>query len=310
MGNPENLSAFIKQEAALLGFDACGIAPAHKLSQHEKYVQEWLRAGYQAEMHYMGKNLEMRLDPSLLLPGARSVIVLLKNYHPVRKIDDDAAYRVATYAYGKRYQDVIGEKLEILKKALLEKNPGTSFRTCVDSAPILEKAWAVNAGLGWIGKNSLLLNRKGSYHFIAELITDLPLQYDEPVTQSQCGECRQCIEACPTGALTGTMTLNAAKCISYYTIEHKREIPETLRGKFGNWIFGCDACQLACPWNRFATPHNEPEFAPPPQLLSMKQADWESLATSDFDKIFKNTPLKRTKFEGLKRNIEFLAKKI
>lgn len=307
--NPSaQLTAFIKQEAASLGFAACGIAPAAELEEDGIHLRNWLQKGFHAGMEYMQKHADIRSKPDLLLENAKSVIVFLYNYYPSGTMDSNAEYLVSMYAYGKDYHDVIREKLNILITRLKDQLPGIAVRGFVDSAPVLERAWATRAGLGWIGKNSMLISRKnGSYFFIAELITDCELEYDKPMGGNYCGDCSRCMDACPTGAITDLRTIDSNKCISYLTIENKNEIPESFKGMYEKWIFGCDICQQVCPWNRFSTPHTEQAFTPLPGLLEMKKEEWEDMDKDQYDSLFRKSAVKRGKFAGLKRNIEFLS---
>jgi epoxyqueuosine reductase len=307
---PQQFSDFIKQEAASLGFAACGIAPSAELREDRMHLADWLQKGFHAGMDYMRKYEDLRVNPGLLLENAKSVIVFLYNYSPSETMDSDSAYLVSTYAYGRDYHEVIREKLNILITKLKEQAPGIAVRGFVDSAPVLERAWATRAGLGWIGKNSMLISRKnGSYFFISELITDIELAYDKPMGGNYCGDCSRCIDACPTDAITDLRTIDANKCISYLTIENKNEIPESFKGQYEKWIFGCDICQQVCPWNRYSTPHNEPAFLPPPGLLELKKKEWEEMDKDQYDSLFRKSAVKRAKFAGLKRNIEFLSDK-
>jgi len=302
------LSAFIRAEAASLGFAACGIAPAARLNEEEDHLNDWLQKGYQAEMGYMQKHASLRLNPELLVEKAKSVIVFLYNYAPSEMMDSNAPYLVSSYAYGLDYHDVIRGKLNILIANLKKQVPEISIRGFVDSAPVLERAWATRAGLGWIGKNSMLISRRnGSYFFISELITDIELDYDQPMGGNYCGDCSRCMDACPTGAITDPRVVDARRCISYLTIENKSAIPETFKGKYEKWIFGCDICQQVCPWNRYATPHNEPGFAPLPGLMDLRKEDWERMDNEQYHSLFRKSAVKRAKFAGLKRNIEFLS---
>jgi len=307
--NPSvQLTALIKQEAASLGFDACGIAPAAELMEDGIHLSNWLQKGYHAGMEYMQKHADIRSKPGLLVENAKSVIVFLYNYYPSEMMDSNSAYLVSAYAYGQDYHDVIREKLNLLIDKLKEKVPEISIRGFVDSAPVLERAWATRAGLGWIGKNSMLISRKnGSYFFISELITDLELEYDKPMGGNYCGDCSRCMDACPTAAITDLRDVDANKCISYLTIENKEAIPEDFKGKYKKWIFGCDICQLVCPWNKYSTPHNEPAFTPPPPLMKMKESDWKNLDNDQYNSLFRKSAIKRAKFAGLKRNIEFVS---
>jgi len=304
------LSAFIKQEAASLGFASCGIAPATILSDDEVHLNDWLEKGYHAGMGYMQKHADLRVNPALLVENARSVIVFLSNYYPSEMMDSNSSYLVSAYAYGNDYHDVIREKLNFLIDRLRVKVPGIAIRGFVDSAPVLERAWATKAGLGWIGKNSMLITkRNGSYFFISELITDLELEYDQPMGGNYCGDCSRCMDACPTEAITDLRVVDANKCISYLTIENKNEIPASFKGKYNKWIFGCDICQQVCPWNRFSTPHNEPAFKPSPGLMQLSKEAWESLDNDRFNSLFRESAVKRAKFTGLKRNIDYLSDK-
>jgi len=308
MTQKEQLSAFIKQEAAGLGFAACGIASAARLSEDETQLDNWLQKGFHAGMDYMQKHKELRVNPDLLVEKAKSVIVFLYNYYPSEMMDNNSPYLISSYAYGRDYHDVIREKLNILIAKLKEQVPEISIRGFVDSAPVLERAWATRAGLGWIGKNSMLISKKnGSYFFISELITDLALDYDQPMGGNYCGDCSRCMDACPTGAIADLRVVDANKCISYLTIENKGEIPETLKGKYEKWIFGCDICQQVCPWNRFSMPNNEPAFTRPSALMELHKEDWDRMDNEQYNSIFRKSAVKRAKFAGLRRNIDFLS---
>lgn len=297
---------FIKVTAQKLGFSFCGISKAEFLGEEAPALEAWLQKGYQGKMAYMENHFDKRLDPSLLVPGAKSVVSLLYNYYPEKTLSEDSEYKVARYAYGEDYHFVIKEKLKAFMDEIQQAIGEVHGRVFVDSAPVMERAWAKKSGLGWIGKNSLLLNREsGSFFFLAELIIDLELEYDGPV-KDYCGTCTACMDACPTDAITEPYVVNASKCISYFTIELKEEIPTEVKGKFQNWVFGCDICQEVCPWNRFSKPHHEPRFNPSEEFKNMTPGDWKDLTEEVFQKVFKNSPLKRTKFEGLKRNIRFL----
>ena len=259
----------------------------------------------QGEMHYMENHFDKRLDPRLLLDGAQSVISVLLNYFP-EKTQEEGTYKISRYAYGQDYHHVMKGKLRQLMEFIHEEIGEVSGRAFVDSAPVLDKAWAARAGLGWIGKNSNLLTQQvGSYYFIGELILDLELEYDTPTTD-HCGSCTACLDACPTQAIVQPYVVDGSKCISYFTIELKNEIPNEVKGQFDDWIFGCDICQEVCPWNRFSKPHREPLFQPHPELLSMSKKDWEEITEEVFKTVFRNSAVKRTKYSGLKRNIEFL----
>jgi epoxyqueuosine reductase len=308
MTQSAKLSAFIKQEAASLGFADCGIAEVTVLSEDEIRLKTWLQKGYHAGMDYMQKHADLRINPELLVDNAKSVVVFLYNYFPSKMMESDSSYLISSYAYGQDYHDVIREKLNLLIEKLKELVPEISIRGFVDSAPVLERAWATRAGLGWIGKNSMLISkRNGSYFFISELITDIELEYDKPFGGNYCGDCSMCLDNCPTSAITDLRTIDANKCISYLTIENKGEIPSTFNGKYKNWIFGCDICQQVCPWNRFSTPHQEPAFEPSSELLSFQKQDWQQLDNEQFTQMFRKSAVKRAKFAGLKRNIEFLS---
>ena len=308
MNPKEQYSAYIKQEAANLGFAACGIAPSAILNEEAAHLDAWLQNGFQAGMSYMERNREPRVNPALLVENAKSVIVFLYNYSPEQRMDEASPYLVSAYAYGHDYHDVIRGKLNVLIQKLKDQVPGIAIRGFVDSAPVLERAWATRAGLGWIGKNSMLIsNRNGSYFFISELITDLELEYDKPMGGNYCGDCSRCMDACPTRAITDLSVIDANKCISYLTIENKGEIGPEFKGKYDKWIFGCDICQQVCPWNRFSTPHKEPAFAPDARLMELTGSDWERMDQEQFKSIFRKSAVKRAKFAGLKRNIDFLS---
>ncbi|NHF58367.1 tRNA epoxyqueuosine(34) reductase QueG [Flavobacteriaceae bacterium TP-CH-4] len=295
----------IKTEAKRLGFLSCGISKADFLEEEAPRLEQWLNQNMHGEMGYMENHFDKRLDPRLLVAGAKSVISLLLNYYPQEKQSENT-YKISKYAYGQDYHHVIKSKLRQLQEFISEQIGEVNGRAFVDSAPVLDKTWAAKAGLGWIGKHSNLLTQQvGSYYFIAELIIDLELDYDAPVTD-HCGTCTACIDACPTEAIVAPYVVDGSKCISYFTIELKNEIPNDFKGKFDDWVFGCDVCQDVCPWNRFSKSHNEPLFNPHPDLLSMNKKDWEEITEDVFRKIFKKSAVKRTKFSGLKRNIRFL----
>lgn len=296
----------IKDEAKRLGFLSCGISKAEFLEEEAPRLEKWLNQNMHGQMSYMENHFDKRLDPTLLVPDSKSVISLLLNYFPSDYQKDENAPKISKYAYGQDYHHVIKKKLKELQEYISEEIGEVHGRAFVDSAPVLDKAWAAKSGLGWIGKNSNLLTQKvGSFYFIAELIIDLELDYDTPVTD-HCGTCTACIDACPTQAIVNPYVVDGSKCISYFTIELKEEIPTEYKGQFDNWMFGCDVCQDVCPWNRFSKSHNEPLFNPHPELLSMNDADWEDLTQEVFSKVFKDSAVKRTKFSGLKRNIRFL----
>ena len=296
----------IKTEAKRLGFLSCGISKAEFLEQEAPRLEQWLKKNMHGEMHYMENHFDKRLDPTKLVEGSKSVISLILNYFPSQTQSDNEAPKISKYAYGKDYHSVIKDKLKLLLSFINEEIGEVHGRAFVDSAPVLDKAWAAKSGLGWIGKNSNLLTKQlGSFYFIAELIVDLELDYDSP-TKDHCGSCTACIDACPTEAIVQPYVVDGSKCISYFTIELKENIPIEFKGKFDNWMFGCDICQDVCPWNRFSKPHNEPLFNPNPSLLSMSKKDWEEITEDIFKKTFKDSAVKRTKFSGLKRNINFL----
>jgi epoxyqueuosine reductase len=296
----------IKTEATRLGFLSCGISKAEFLENEAPRLEKWLNNNMHGEMQYMENHFDKRLDPTKLVEGSKSVISLLLNYFPAQEQKDKTAPKISKYAYGNDYHFVIKEKLKGLLDFIQEEIGEVHGRAFVDSAPVLDKAWAARSGLGWIGKNSNLLTQQvGSFYFIAELIVDLELEYDSPVTD-HCGSCTACLDACPTKAIVEPYVVDGNKCISYFTIELKDNIPAGFKGKFDNWMFGCDICQDVCPWNRFSQPHREPLFDPHPDLLEMTMKDWEEITEDVFRKVFKNSAVKRTKFSGLKRNINFL----
>jgi len=285
-----------------------GFAKAEFMDEEARHLEAWLNRGYHGQMHYMANHFDKRVDPRELVPGAKSVVSLVYNYHnPVKQADPEAP-KISQYAYGKDYHFVIKDKLKSLLHFIEEKIGQVDGRCFVDSAPVLERDWAKRAGLGWTGRHTLLIHPKaGSYFFLAELIIDLELEYDAPM-RDYCGTCRRCIDACPTEAISPQgYLLDGSKCISYLTIELREAIPDAFKGKMDNWMFGCDVCQEVCPWNRFSTPHQEPDFEPHPDLLSMKKTDWEEVTQEVFNQVFKQSAVKRTKLEGLKRNITFLS---
>jgi epoxyqueuosine reductase len=300
-------TSLVKQTAAAYGFDYCGIAQAHFLDEDARRLERWLAQGMHGSMKYMENYFDLRVDPSKLVPGARSVITLLKNYYPSQQQVSEGP-KIARYAYGTDYHTVIRAQLKHMITNLQEKIGAFAGRGFVDSAPVLERTWAKESGLGWIGKNGNLITRHGgSFFFIATLITDLELEYDDPFARDYCGSCRRCIEACPTEAILPNRQIQGNKCISYFTIELKEEIiPDEMKGTFNNWMFGCDICQEVCPWNRFSQPHHEPEFTPIPELLNFTTKEWEALSEEAFRKIFKNSPLSRSKYKAIQRNLRFL----
>jgi len=299
------LTQQIKQEAKRLGFSDCGIAKARFLDEEALHLENWLKNKQHASMHYMENHFDKRLDPRKLVEGARSVISVTANYFPEQTSTLVAPYKVAKHAYGDDYHDVLWNKLNELLAFIRHIAGKVNGRAFVDSAPVLERAWARLTGLGWIGKNANLITRKGSFFFTAELIVDCELDYDSPVNE-RCGTCRKCMDACPTGAIVAPYIVDANRCISHFTIEWKEALPEWLRDKLDSWVFGCDICQDVCPWNRFAIPHNEPAFEPNQKLLAMSQADWLALTEDSFRQIFGRSALKRCKLNGLKRNLEFI----
>ncbi len=295
----------IKTEAKRLGFLSCGISKASFLEKEAPHLESWLNQNMHGEMQYMENHFDKRLDPTKLVEGSKSVISLLLNYYPEEEQNKNS-FKLSKYAYGTDYHFVIKDKLKQLLNFIREDIGEVHGRAFVDSAPVLDKAWAAKSGLGWIGKHSNLITQQvGSFYFIAELIVDLELEYDMPITD-HCGSCTACIDACPTQAIVEPYVLDGSKCISYFTIELKEQIPNSVKGQFDDWMFGCDICQDVCPWNRFSKPHSEPLFNPHPELLSMTKKDWEEITEDVFQTLFKKSAIKRTKFSGLKRNINFI----
>ncbi|MGC6437518.1 MAG: tRNA epoxyqueuosine(34) reductase QueG [Flavobacteriaceae bacterium] len=306
MSKKARYAEFIKTEAKRLGFLSCGISKAEFLEEEAPRLEAWLNQNKQGEMQYMENHFDKRLDPTLLVEGSKSVISLTYNYYTDKLQSDPIAPKISKYAYGVDYHYVIKDKLKELLELIKENIGDVHGRAFVDSAPILEKAWAKKSGLGWIGKHSNLLTQKvGSFYFIAELIIDLELEPDQAVTD-HCGSCTACIDACPTEAITEPYKVDGSKCISYFTIELKDNIPVEFKGQLDNWMFGCDVCQDVCPWNRFSKQHSQPLFDPKPELLSMTKQEWEEITQETFSKVFKNSAVKRTKYAGLTRNIKFL----
>ena len=302
-----NYSKIIKSESKRLGFLSCGISKAGFLEQEAPRLENWLNDQMNGQMSYMENHFDKRLNPKLLVDDAKSVISLLLNYYP-SEIQNENSYKISKYAYGQDYHQVIKEKLKKLLHFIQSEIGEVSGRAFVDSAPVLDKAWAAKSGLGWVGKNSNLITQKvGSFYFIAELIIDLELEYDSPTT-GHCGSCTACLDACPTEAIVAPYVVDGSKCISYFTIELKDNLPEEMKGKFDDWMFGCDVCQDVCPWNRFSKPHNEPLFEANSDILNFSKTDWEEITVDTFQKVFKNSAVKRTKYEGLLRNINFLKK--
>ncbi|AQG78740.1 tRNA epoxyqueuosine(34) reductase QueG [Spirosoma montaniterrae] len=299
-------SQLIKAEATRLGFDFCGIAKADFLEEEAPLLETWLKNGMHGQMSYMANHFDKRLDPRLLVDGAKSVVTVLLNYYPEQRLpegEDD--YKLSKYAYGEDYHFVLKDKLKQLLAFIHDEIGEVNGRAFVDSAPVMDKAWAKRAGVGWIGKHTNLINRQiGSFFFIGELILDLELEPDGPITD-YCGTCTRCIDACPTDAIVDAYVVDGSKCISYFTIELKEAIPDEVQGKFENWIFGCDICQDVCPWNRFARPHQTPAFTPHHDLTTFSKRDWEDITEDVFREIFRRSAVKRTKLEGLKRNVAF-----
>lgn len=307
INNKEKYTQLIKAESKRLGFLSCGISKAEFLEQEAPRLERWLSQNMNGQMSYMENHFDKRLNPKLLVDGAKSVISLLLNYYPAELQNQDS-YKISKYAYGQDYHYVIKKKLKELLHFIQTEIGEVSGRAFVDSAPVLDKAWAAKSGLGWIGKNSNLITQKvGSFYFIAELIVDLELAYDTATTD-HCGTCTACLDACPTEAIVAPYVVDGSKCISYFTIELKDNLPQELKGKFDDWMFGCDVCQDVCPWNRFSKPHSEPLLKASPEILKFSKSDWEEITNETFQKVFKNSALKRTKYEGLLNNINFLKK--
>jgi epoxyqueuosine reductase len=303
INNKEKYTQFIKAESKRLGFLSCGISKAGFLESEAPRLDKWLTNQMNGQMSYMENHFDKRLDPTLLVDGAKSVISLLLNYYP-SEVQNPDSYKISKYAFGQDYHFVIKDKLKELLFSIQAEIGEVSGRAFVDSAPVLDKAWAAKSGLGWIGKNSNLITQKvGSFYFIAELIIDLDLEYDYSTTD-HCGTCTACLDACPTQAIVAPYVVDGSKCISYFTIELKDTIPTEFKGKFDDWIFGCDVCQDVCPWNRFSKPHQESLFNPNPEMLGWSKKDWEEITSETFNAVFKNSPLKRIKWNGLLRNID------
>jgi epoxyqueuosine reductase len=303
--NKSKYSLFIKDEAKRLGFLSCGISKAEFLEVEAPRLEKWLKNNAHGEMRYMENHFDKRLDPTKLVEGSKSVISLLLNYYPQEEQTENS-FKLSKYAYGTDYHFVIKDKLKQLLHFIQDEIGDVYGRAFVDSAPVLDKAWAAKSGLGWIGKHSNLLTQQvGSFYFIAELIIDLELDYDTPATD-HCGTCTACIDACPTQAITEPYVVDGSKCISYFTIELKENIPTDFKGQFDDWMFGCDVCQDVCPWNKFSKSHSEPLFNPHPELLEMTKKDWEEITEDTFNKVFQKSAVKRTKYSGLIRNIQFL----
>jgi epoxyqueuosine reductase len=307
MSNTTRNTTLIREEAARLGFSFTGFARAERLEEAARRLETWLNQRAHGQMSYMEKYFDLRTDPALLVPGAKTVICLAFNYATEQKPENPEAPHISRYAYGADYHHVVKDRLKALLQYMQDEIGEINGRCFVDSAPVMEREWAHRAGLGWNGRNTLTIHpRQGSYFFLAEIICDLPLLYDDPM-RDYCGTCRRCIDACPTQAIAPEgYFLDASKCISYLTIELKDAIPEEFKGRMDGWIFGCDVCQEVCPWNRFSKPHQEPAFEPHPALLQMSKTDWMELTEETFGQIFKKSAVKRTKYSGLKRNIDFL----
>lgn len=296
----------LKLQAKQLGFSFCGISKAAELTDDARRLEQWLNQGKQGSMKYMENHFEKRIDPRKLVEGAKSVITLMYNYFP-SQTPVDGTYKISKYAYGEDYHDIIKEKLHLLWDIMRASRGEALGRCFVDSAPVLERSWAWHSGAGWIGKNGNLINKQmGSFFFLAEIICDLEFEYDAPIAKDYCGSCSACIDACPTQAIEPGKSINGSKCISYFTIELKDAIPMEMKGKFQDWIFGCDICQDVCPWNRFSKAHEELAFEPKPALLQMTNDNWNELNESIFKELFGKSAVKRTKYIGLKRNIQFL----
>ncbi|WP_439505722.1 tRNA epoxyqueuosine(34) reductase QueG [Sediminibacterium sp.] len=298
---------FVKSLAYELGFSYCGIAKAAQLSEDARKLEQWLNKGMHGKMQYMENHFDLRTDPRKLVPGAKSVITLLKNYYPTEQ-QKPYAPLIAKYAWGKDYHEVIRNTLKTFLASLRQQLGDINGRGFVDSAPVLERAWAVKSGLGWVGKNGNLIHKNaGSFFFIATLIVDISLEYDDPIVKDYCGTCTKCITACPTEAILPDKQIDGSKCISYYTIELKDAmLNEGMKDQFKNWIFGCDICQDICPWNRFSKPHQEPAFEPIPAILNLSTSEWEELTEETFKTVFRDSPLKRVKFSGIKRNLRII----
>lgn len=307
INNKEKHTQLIKAESKRLGFLSCGISKAGFLEEEAPRLENWLNNQMNGQMSYMENHFDKRLNPTLLVDDAKSVISLLLNYYP-SELQNEDSYKISKYAYGQDYHHIIKEKLKELLHFIQTEIGEVSGRAFVDSAPVLDKAWAAKSGLGWVGKNSNLITQKvGSFYFIAELIIDLELDYDSSTTD-HCGSCTACLDACPSEAIVAPYVVDGSKCISYFTIELKDNLPQEMKGKFDDWMFGCDVCQDVCPWNRFSKPHNEPLFQTNSDILNFSKSDWEEITVDTFQKVFKNSAVKRTKYEGLLRNIIFLKK--
>lgn len=305
----EPLSNWIVAEAEKLGFDACGIARAKALEKESAHVEQWLENQHEGEMNYLSRNKEKRYDPRLLVEGTRSIVTVLYNYFPKQKLSEDDNFRIAKYAYGTDYHDVLKRKMrQLLERIETQTGKLENCRVFVDSAPVLDRAWAVRSGLGFIGKNTTLIHpKKGSFFFIGHLFLPLDLSETGQEITNRCGHCTRCIDACPTGALESPFHIDARKCISYLTIEYKGSLNGFDKARFQNWIYGCDICQDVCPYNRFSLPNSEPEFQPSAKFLAMRKPDWMNLSQADFEALFKHSAVQRAGFDGLKRNIGFIG---
>lgn len=305
----QQLSQWIKLKATEYGFMYCGISKAGFLEEEAPRLEKWLSSGKNGQMQWMENHFDKRLDPTKLVPGAKSIVSLALNYFPDEKQKVGDTFKISKYAYGKDYHHIIKDKLRLLMADIQNQVGDVDGRIFVDSAPVMDKAWAKKSGIGWIGKNTnLIIKKSGSFFFLAEMIIDLDLEYDGPI-KDYCGTCTRCLDACPTGALEEPYKINGSKCISYYTIELKDAIPDNMKGKFDNWMFGCDVCQDVCPWNRLSKPHHEEALNPHPDLLKMNKNDWEEITKDVFNELFRKSAVKRTKYDGLTRNIRFLLDK-
>lgn len=309
LNTPKERTVWLKAYTASMGFDFCGIAQAGFLNEDAYRLEAWLNKGYHGKMTYMENHFDKRLDPTLLVPGAKSVVTLMLNYFPEKQQNQNTP-KISKYAYGTDYHYVIREKLNKILEQLQEQVGEVHGRGFVDSAPVLERSWAQKAGLGWVGKNGNLINKTaGSFYFLATLITDVELEYDSPYAKDYCGTCTKCLDICPTDAIVAPAVIDGSKCISYLTIELKDEIiPREFEGQMDDWMFGCDACQDVCPWNRFATPHSTPSLKPIPEIIEYGRKDWDALTEETFNKLLKNSPIKRTKWKGIQRNLKFIEK--
>lgn len=300
---PLEISQFIKQESIALGFLSCGISKARFLEEEAPRLENWLKSNMQGEMSYMENHFDKRLDPRKLVEGCKSIISLSFNYYPEDQQRTDS-YKISKYAYAEDYHEVIKRKLNTLIKKIQDKIGDIHARSFVDSAPVMDKVWAKESGLGWIGKHSNLISKShGSFFFLAEILIDIECEYDQAFQTDHCGTCTKCIDACPTDAIVSPYIVDGSKCISYYTIELKKEFDSNMNLKFDDWIFGCDVCQDVCPWNRFSIPHQHQEFMIKEEIKNFSKKDWEEITEESFKVIFKNSPIKRSKYEGFKRNI-------